>query len=182
MSNFYVQWFELFLAFASVLIQLRMFCYALREPFFHYSFLYWLCDSQTCLSVNHWHSIRDSESKSSTLRSNDATSTRTPLKKWICVLSVFIAIVPTHWLCQIQANPTGAEFLGTIFKFRKRNQFRRCLFTQSIKVMLRETIRNDDFCDNTTLQCWENVVGIRNNVATMLQCCVTLRIVVATSP
>ena len=45
----------------------------------------WLCDSQTCLSVNHWHSIRDSESKSSTLRSNDATSTRTPLKKWICV-------------------------------------------------------------------------------------------------
>ena len=142
----------------------------------------WLCDSQTCLSVNHWHSIRDSESKSSTLRSNDATSTRTPLKKWICVLSVFIAIVPTHWLCQIQANPTGAEFLGTIFKFRKRNQFRRCLFTQSIKVMLRETIRNDDFCDNTTLQCWENVVGIRNNVATMLQCCVALRIVVATSP
>ena len=142
----------------------------------------WLCDSQTCLSVNHWHSIRDSESISSKLRPNDATSTRTPLKKWICVLSVFIAIVPTHWLCQIQANPTGAEFLGTIFKFRKRNQFRRCLFTQSIKVMLREMIRNDDFCDNTTLQCWENVVGIRNNVATMLQCCVALRIVVATSP
>ena len=31
-----------------------------------------------------------------TLRSNDATVTRTSHKKWICVLSVFIAIIPTH--------------------------------------------------------------------------------------
>ena len=36
-----------------------------------------------------------------TLRSNDATSTRKLLKKWICVLSVFIAIIPTHSLCQM---------------------------------------------------------------------------------
>ena len=146
-----MQWFELFLAFASVLIsQLHMFCYGLSKLFGIFTTVSnWLCDSQACLSVNHWHLIRDSESKSSTLRSNDATSTRTSLKKWICVLSVFIAIVPTHWLCQIQANPPGVEFLGTIFKLRKRNQFRRCLFTKSIKVVLRETIRNDDFRDNT---------------------------------
>ena len=36
-----------------------------------------------------------------TLRSSDATATRTSLKKWICVLSVFIAIIPTHLLCQM---------------------------------------------------------------------------------
>ena len=36
-----------------------------------------------------------------TLRSNDATTTRTSLKKWICVLSVFIVIIPTYLLCQM---------------------------------------------------------------------------------
>ena len=36
-----------------------------------------------------------------TLRSNDATAMRTSLKKWICVLSVFIEIIPTHLLCQM---------------------------------------------------------------------------------
>ena len=39
--------------------------------------------------------------KLGTLRSNDATATRTTIKKWICVLSVFIAIIPTHLLCQM---------------------------------------------------------------------------------
>ena len=33
--------------------------------------------------------------------------------------------------------------------------------------MLHETIRNDDF-ERNTQQCWNNVVTIRNNVATML--------------
>ena len=37
-----------------------------------------------------------------------------------------------------------------------------------LKVMLHETISNDDFQRNTALQCWNNVVTIRNNVATML--------------
>ena len=36
-----------------------------------------------------------------TLRSNDATATRTSLKNWICVLSVFIAVIPTHLLCRM---------------------------------------------------------------------------------
>ena len=49
-----------------------------------------------------------------TLRSNDATATRTSLKKWICVLSVFIAIIPTHLLCQMQANPPEVEFYDHI--------------------------------------------------------------------
>ena len=39
--------------------------------------------------------------------------------------------------------------------------------------MLNGTIRN------TALQCWNNVVTIRNDVATMLQRCVALKIVVA---
>ena len=52
----------------------------------------------------------------------------------------------------------------------------------SFKVMLHETICNDDFLRNTALQCWNNVVTIRNNVATMLQRCVALKIVVANRP
>ena len=50
---------------------------------------------------------------------------------------------------------------------------------QSLKVMLHGTIRNDDFKCNTALQCWNNVVTFRTNVATMLQRCVSLKIVVA---
>ena len=57
-----------------------------------------------------------------TLRSSDATATRTSLKKWIWVLAVFIAIIPTYLLCQMKENPSGTEFLGTISKFRKRNK------------------------------------------------------------
>ena len=64
-----------------------------------------------------------------TLRSNDATATRTSLKKSICVLSVFMAIIPTHLLCQLETNPPKAEFQGTIFKLRHERTQR--LFTGS---------------------------------------------------
>ena len=37
-----------------------------------------------------------------------------------------------------------------------------------VKVMLHETISNDDFYRNTALQCWNNAVTTGNNVATML--------------
>ena len=37
-----------------------------------------------------------------------------------------------------------------------------------LKVMLHETIRNDDFEHNITRQCWNSVATIRNNVATIL--------------
>ena len=45
--------------------------------------------------------------------------------------------------------------------------------------MLHGTVRKDDIHGNTTLQCWNNVVTIRNNVATILQRCVALKLVVA---
>ena len=45
--------------------------------------------------------------------------------------------------------------------------------------MLHGSIPSDDFYRNTALQCWDNVVTIRNNVATMLQRYVALKIVVA---
>ena len=48
-----------------------------------------------------------------------------------------------------------------------------------LKVMLHRTIGNDDFSCNTALQCWNNVGTIRNNVATMSQRWVALKIVVA---
>ena len=51
-----------------------------------------------------------------------------------------------------------------------------------LKVMLHETIRKDDFLPNAAWQCWNSVVTIRNNVATMLQRCVALKIVVANRP
>ena len=40
-------------------------------------------------------------------------------------------------------------------------------------------IRNDNFQRNTALKCWNTVVIIHNNVATMLQHCVVLKIVIA---
>ena len=59
-----------------------------------------------------------------TLRSDDATTTRTSLKKWIWVLSVLIAIVPTHSL----GHPSSWE---------REITFRRCLFTFYIKREIR---------------------------------------------
>ena len=49
----------------------------------------------------------------------------------------------------------------------------------TVKVMLHGMICNDKFWRNTALQCRNNVVTSRNNEATMLQCCVALKIVVA---
>ena len=45
--------------------------------------------------------------------------------------------------------------------------------------MLHRTIRHDDFKRNKALHCWNNVVTIRNNVATILQSGAALKIVVA---
>ena len=45
--------------------------------------------------------------------------------------------------------------------------------------MLHETICNDDFQRNIAFQYWNNVATIRNNVATMPQCCVARKVVVA---
>ena len=47
----------------------------------------------------------------------------------------------------------------------------------SFKAILHRTILNDDFSRNTEMQFWSNVVTIRNNVATMLQRCAALKIV-----
>ena len=55
-------------------------------------------------------------------------------------------------------------------------------FVRRLKVMLHGTIRIDDFQRNTALQCWNNVVTIQNNVATMLQRCVVLKITVENRP
>ena len=58
-----------------------------------------------------------------TLRSNDATATRTSLKKRICVLSVLYrdnSYLLT--LSNVRREPPDLEFQGTIFKFRNRNK------------------------------------------------------------
>ena len=52
-------------------------------------------------------------------------------------------------------------------------------FVTGLKVMLHWTIRKDNFQRNTALKCWNAVVIIQNNVATMLQRCVELKIVIA---
>ena len=53
------------------------------------------------------------------------------------------------------------------------------LTTFNYKVMLHETIQNDDFYNkcNTALQCWNNVGTIRNNVAITLQRFAELKLV-----
>ena len=62
---------------------------------------------------------------------------------------------------------------------KKLGDSHRVTETGALNVMLHETIRNDDFKRNTALRCRSDVVTIRNNVATMLQGCVALKIVVA---
>ena len=62
------------------------------------------------------------------------------------------------------------------FSYKHCNFARVCLLvkmasetvTRSIKVMLHGAIRNDGFQHNTALQCWNDVLTIRNNVR---QCC-----------
>ena len=49
----------------------------------------------------------------------------------------------------------------------KRNIILHTLGQTCIKVTLHGTIHNDDFWHNTALQCWNNVVTLRNNVATL---------------
>ena len=49
------------------------------------------------------------------------TTTKTSHEEWTHIFSVSIVIIPTHLLCQMQANSSGAEFLSTISKFIKRN-------------------------------------------------------------
>ena len=56
------------------------------------------------------------------------------------------------------------------------------MFTSAVKVTLHHTIRNDNFKRNTSLQCWNNVATIENNVATVLKCYVALKIFVANRP
>ena len=65
------------------------------------------------------------------------TATKTSLEKWICVLSISIAITPNHLLCQMQANPFWAEFLRTISSSERERKFSRCLFTSMIKREIR---------------------------------------------
>ena len=45
------------------------------------------------------------------------------MENGIHIFSVFIVIIPTRLLCQMQANSPGAEFLSTISKFMKRMNF-----------------------------------------------------------
>ena len=46
--------------------------------------------------------------------------------------------------------------------------FMRFALVTKLNVMLQVTIRNDDFKRSTSLQCWNNVATIQNNVATVL--------------
>ena len=80
------------------------------------------CGTETIRYVTHIYARRSFAPLQGTLRSNDATTMGTSLKKWICILSVYIAIFPTHLLCQMYANPPIVEFLGTISKYSKRNK------------------------------------------------------------
>ena len=53
---------------------------------------------------------------------DDGHATKMSLKKWIRVLSISIAIIPTRLLCQMQANSSEAEFLRTVSRFTKRKK------------------------------------------------------------
>ena len=46
--------------------------------------------------------------------------------------------------------------------------FMRFVLVTKLNVMLHGTFLNDDFKRSTSLQCWNNVATIQNNVATVL--------------
>ena len=52
---------------------------------------------------------------------------KTSLKKWICGFSIFIRIIPTHLLWQMNASSPS----------EKEREFCRCLFTSSVKHEIR---------------------------------------------
>ena len=68
------------------------------------------------------------------------------------------------WLGRIGESEVAE--MGTGENFPSASQF---LTPETVKVMLHGTIRNDDFQRNTASQYWNNVITIRNNVATL--CC-----------
>ena len=45
------------------------------------------------------------------------------MEKGIHIFPVSVVIIPTHLLCQMKANSSGAVFLSTISKFKKRMNF-----------------------------------------------------------
>ena len=72
------------------------------------------------------------------LRSDNATATRMSLKKWICVLLVFTAIIPTTYFVKC----TRRTLLKLNFKWpysssEREIKFRRCLFTSPLKREIR---------------------------------------------
>ena len=72
----------------------------------------------------------------------------------------------------------------TIFSAKQRCNIVATLFGMTLfqhcNAVLRERAMRIE--RNAALQCWNNAVTTQNNVATMLQRCVSLKIVVATRP
>ena len=73
------------------------------------------------------------------LRSNDATVTTTSPEKWICVLSVFIAIIHTY-LDKCTGTLLDLNSKGPYSSSEREITFRRCLFTFSIKHEIRHLL------------------------------------------
>ena len=85
----------------------------------------WIQSLQNRLSSGRQFDFRKMECSSDslgTLRSDDETAAKKSLQKLICVLSVFIAIIPTHLLCQMWGNPPGVEFLKKINSSLEENK------------------------------------------------------------
>ena len=62
---------------------------------------------------------------------DNALAAKASLKKWIYVLPVFIAIIPTHLLYQNSVIPPGVEFLGSLIQVQKEKD--NFVVTSSVK-------------------------------------------------
>ena len=60
---------------------------------------------------------------------NDATTTRTSTKTWICVLSVLKAIIPTNLLVKCRRTLLTLNSKGPYQSSEREIKLRRCLFT-----------------------------------------------------
>ena len=69
-------------------------------------------------------------------QSDNALAAKASHKKWIYVLPVFIAIIPTHLLYQNSVIPPGVEFLGSLIQVQKEKD--NFVVTSSVKCKIRQ--------------------------------------------
>ena len=82
---------------------------------------------------------------------------------------VYIVIIPTRFLCQMQANSSGTESLSTISKFRKRKKISSLLVYLLYKTWKEAFSRGSRAV--TAKKCTKNVIHVQSCRFALSSCC-----------